>query len=156
MLALTTFIVKAFSYQFLESMSCPGIVVLPRVLLLFLRRPRSTRPPGVAARNRRASANHKQFASPGYFRIARDSGRIALIRLLYAGVSVDLRGGLLVSQGDHRIDAYGAAGGQVGRDECDDNERENGESERRRIIGSEAEEKLLHEARNPDGAKQSR
>ena len=51
---------------------------------------------------------------------------------------------LFVAKRDHGIDAHGTAGGNVGRDESDDNERENGERERRRIVRREAEEKALN------------
>ena len=51
--------------------------------------------------------------------------------------------GLFVAKSNHRIDFHGAAGRDVRCDKGDGDENEDGEGERQRIVGREAEEKTF-------------
>src|SRR5690242_14240652 len=62
----------------------------------------------------------------------------------------------LITQSHHGIDPHGAAGGDVACDESDANKRRDSEHNRPGISRLHAKQKLLNEARDPDGAEQPR
>ena len=62
---------------------------------------------------------------------------------------------LFVAEGGERVDAHGAAGGDVAGDECDCDEYAGDNEESEKVGGTDTEEKSCHDVRDDECAGQA-